>query len=388
MSPFLMALRFFPVPIMTIGNWLPKTVTLFSVAMLASVAPLTTASATAESSLESSHLASYVQVTEPFVVTLNTLHMGTIINIKTYAQSKEDAQRYAELADELASHYDDLLTVHRESPLNQVNEHAGEKVLVSPEIADLVRRSLNVAKETDGAFEPTIGSLVNVWKIGFGGQHVPDRKAIEQAVAKVDWHKVVVGQLPDGKDYVQIAPGQSLDLGGSAKGFIGTRMQEQLVAAGLKRGIISLGGNIVAIGMRPDKTPWRIGLQQPQLERNAYFGYVLAENESVITSGAYERYFEENGHRYGHILDPKTGNPVKTDVASVSIVDKDGTRADALCTAIFSMGWDRAIAFLKAHPDVRAVVLRSDMKTVAVAASLEKRFVLTDSTMLEETINP
>lgn len=321
-----------------------------------------------------------------YVVTLNTLHMGTLINIKTYGKSSEEAQRYAQKADELASQYDDLLTVHRESPLMAVNEHSGEKVAVPAEIAELVRRSVDIAALSNGAFEPTIGTLVNVWKIGFGGEHVPSSDAIRAAVKTVDYRQVKVGKLDDGRDYVQIGKGQSLDLGGSAKGFIGEKMQEVLEKEGLTQGILSLGGNVVAMGTRPDGTPWRIGLQHPDEERNAYFGYVLATDESVITSGAYERYFVENGHRYGHILDAKTGQPVKTDVASVSIAAKDGTLADGLCTALFAMGWEKSMQFLKKHPDMKIVLLNADMKTVAVTPSAKKVFVLTDKAMTVKEI--
>lgn len=325
---------------------------------------------------------------ERHVVNLNTLHMGTVISIKVYGKTSEDANRFAQLADDLAGKYDDLLTVHRESPLNEVNQHAGEKVAVTPEIADLVSRSLAVAKLTDGAFEPTIGALVNVWKIGFGGEHVPPKEQIAKALKSVDYRLVEQGKLDDGRDYVKLAPGQNMDLGGSAKGFIGTKMQEALKAAGLNRGILSLGGNVVAIGERPDETPWRIGLQHPDEERNAYFGYVNAKDESVITSGAYERYFEENGRRYGHILSAKTGQPVRTDVTSVSIVSRDGTQADALCTAFFAMGWDKSIAFLKTHPHIKAVLLNADMTHVAVTPAAKMIFVLTDKKMQMVEIQP
>ncbi len=325
---------------------------------------------------------------EQYMVTLNTLHMGTVINIKTYAKKSEDAHRFADRADELATKYDDLFTVHRDSPLNEVNRLSGQKVAVPGEIADLVRRSVAVAALTDGAFEPTIGRLVNVWRIGFGGEHVPTSEAIKEAVKTVDYRQVKVGELDNGEAYVQIAPGQSLDLGGIAKGYIGTRMQEELKAEGLARGVLSLGGNVVAIGTRPDGKPWKIGLQHPEEERNAYFGYVEATDESVITSGAYERYFVENGKRYGHILDPKTGQPVKTDVVSVSIVDSDGARADALCTAFFGIGWDRSIELLKKHPEMKVILLNGDMKSVAVTPAAKAVFVLTDKAMTVTEITP
>ena len=173
---------------------------------------------------------------------------------------------------------------------------------------------------------------------------------------------------------MQIAKGQSIDMGAIAKGFIGQRLSDILKHEGMTRGVLDLGGNIVAVGEKSDGRPWRIGIQHPAESRGGYFAVASVKDESVITSGAYERYFEENGKRYSHIQDPKTGRPAKTDISSVTIIDRDGARADALCTALFAMGWDRAEAFLRTHPELKALVMHADMKqavmTPAAASSV------------------
>ena len=303
----------------------------------------------------------------------HTLHMGTLINAKLFGNTPEAVKHYAIVFEDKVTDYDDLMSVHKATPLNEVNRRAGEPVEVPCEIADMTRQALAVAKETDGAFEPMIGPVVNLWKIGFGGEHVPSDAAIAQAVAKVDRSKVRVWN--EGKRcMMQIGKGQSIDMGAIAKGFIGQRLSDILKAEGMKRGVLDLGGNIVAVGEKSDGRPWRIGIQHPAESRGGYFAVAAVKDESVITSGAYERFFEENGKRYSHILDPKTGRPAKTDISSVTIIDRDGARADALCTALFAMGWDRAEAFLRAHSELKALVMHADMKqavmTPAAATSV------------------
>ena len=177
----------------------------------------------------------------------------------------------------------------------------------------------------------------------------------------------------NGRWFMQIGADQNVDMGAIAKGYIGQKLAEKLKAQGAKHALLDLGGNIVAMGEKYPGTPWRIGLQSPDKTRGAYFAVVSANDENVITSGAYERNFEKNGHRYGHILSPVTGRPVATDISSVTIVDKNGAKADALCTGIFAMGWERAEAFLKAHPDVHAVLLRDNLKEALVSEALRDK---------------
>lgn len=288
------------------------------------------------------------QTAEPreYALERHTLHMGTLINAKLFGATPEAVKHYAIVFEDKVTDYDDLMSVHKDTPLNEVNRRAGEPVEVPCEIADMTKQALAIADETNGAFEPMIGPVVNLWKIGFGGEHVPSDEAIAEAVSKVDRSKVRVWR-EGGRCMMQIAKGQSIDMGAIAKGFIGQRLSDILKHEGMTRGVLDLGGNIVAVGEKSDGRPWRIGIQHPAESRGGYFAVASVKDESVITSGAYERYFEENGKRYSHILDPKTGRPAKTDISSVTIIDRDGARADALCTALFAMGWDRAEAFLR-----------------------------------------
>ncbi|MCG5031632.1 FAD:protein FMN transferase [Mesosutterella sp. OilRF-GAM-744-9] len=308
----------------------------------------------------------------------NTFSMGTLIGLTVYAPTEDKASAWLEAADEEMNRLADILTVHGDSsPMIEVIRQSGRPVAVPEEAAEAVAAALKVAKESDSAFEPTIGKLVDVWKIGFGGKAVPSDKEILRARSFVDWRRVRVFRRGE-QDYVQIGRGQDIDLGGIAKGYIGTRMALYLKELGARKALFNLGGNVVVIGSSPAGRPWRIGLQHPAEERNDYFAVLSAEDESVITSGAYERKLVINGRQYGHILSPKTGYPVQTDLSSVTIADRDGAKADAWCTALFAMGRKKAFGMLRRRPDIEAALMSSDYRTVWLTPGLARRCEVTD----------
>lgn len=320
------------------------------------------------------------QVAQPeYMVERHTLKMGTLISAKLFGKDKDALMRYATLLDDELTTYEDMMSVHKPTVLNDVNRRSGEAVEIPETVARMVNEALVIANETDGAFEPMIGPVVNLWKIGFGGDKVPSNEAIAKAVKLVDRSQVRLWE-EKGHWFMQIGKDQSIDMGAIAKGFIGTEVANALKATGMKRGLVDLGGNVVAIGDNAGK-PWRIGIQHPSKDRGGYFGVVSVKDQSVVTSGAYERYFEKDGKRYAHILDAKTGRPVETNIASVTIIDSNGARADALCTALFGMGWERAQAFLKAHQDIKAVLMHGDLKQVALTQKAEPIVKIVDETL-------
>ena len=298
-----------------------------------------------------------------------SLHMGTIISGKVFGSSEEEVLQLRQMVEDEIVRYEDMMSVHKETALNEVNDRSGEWVTVPEEVAEMTLEALEVAKDSNQAFEPTIGPVVNLWKIGLGGDSVPSDEAIQKAIRSVDYRKVEVRETSDGWQ-IRVAPGQNLDMGGIAKGYIGQKLAELLRNQGAEHALLDLGGNVVTLGGKSEDRPWRIGLQRPDQARNTYFAVVSAKDVSVITSGAYERYFEKDGKRYGHILDAKTGRPVVTDIASVSLIDVNGAKADAWCTALFAMGWDKALNLLKKRKDLKAVVMNANLKTVWISNGL------------------
>ena len=158
-----------------------------------------------------------------------------------------------------------------------------------------------------------------------------------------------------------------MDLGGIAKGYTAQRVLSVLETAGVDSAVISLGGNVGTLGRKPDGSLWTVAVEDPAQSGEYLATLSLDGGYYAITSGAYQRYFEENGVRYHHIIDPKTGAPADTDLQSVTIVSQDGTQADALSTALFVKGFDEAVAFWRAHADAFEMVLVTDTELYATS---------------------
>ena len=310
--------------------------------------------------------------------------MGTLVQGTIVAKDKPTADALTDRYENLISGYETLFTVHGEGPMQDVNRHPGKWLATDCRVAQLMESAKTIARESDGAFDPTIGPVVNVWKIGFGGDSVPSDAAIDEARKHVDWRRIETKLVPDETGYcrVKIGEGQNIDLGAIAKGWIGTAAAKELQKAGAESGILDLGGNIVLMGSGEGGRNWRVGVQDPRKERNEMLAVIETPGDvSVITSGDYERYFMKDGKRYGHILSGATGRPVPLSFSSVTIVDADGAKADGWCTALFAMGKEKALEFLGRRPDIEAFLLSGDEKEAWVSEALAPRLSLTDETI-------
>lgn len=322
-----------------------------------------------------------------FRSSLGLLSMGTFVSGTICADSQQKADELSHLFEDSINEFSRLFTVHGTGPLKQVNEKAGKWVQTDCRIASLVRLACDIAHDSDRAFEPTIGPIVNAWKIGFGGTKVPSAAQLKDAVARVDYTRVETDMTP-GACRVKIGKDQNIDLGGIAKGWIGTALIERMKANGATHVLADLGGNVALLGGAPaGDRDWRVGIQAPDADRGTPFAVVTAKDESVITSGNYERFMEAGGKRFGHILNAKTGESVKSDIGSVTIVDADGAKADGWCTALFAMGKEKALALLSLHPEVKAVIADESLANVWVSKSLVDRFSLIDEKIILNIID-
>lgn len=246
-----------------------------------------------------------------------------------------------------------------DSELSQINSQAGiEPVVVSEATYDIIRTAFDYAALTDGAFNPAIGPLVSLWGINTEDAHVPSEQELAQVLPLLDWCLV---QLDD-ETYTVFLPikGMSLDLGGIGKGYAADAVDAILRSGGVTSALVNLGGNILVIGPKDDGKPWRIGLQDPSADRGRYFLSLDLVDGTIVTSGPYERFFEEDGVVYHHILDSRTGYPADTHIVSMTLVGTDSTGMDALSTASFVMGPEKSLAFLETLPGVQAVCLLDD----------------------------
>lgn len=307
--------------------------------------------------------------------------LGTWVTADFFTATEKEKEAALTTFEKKIALYNTMMTVHDEGPLFEVNKHPGQWRAVPCQVASVMVKAKEIAKESDRAFEPTIGPIVNAWKIGFGGNRVPSAQELKAAASHVDYRRVEVDETP-GACRIRIGKDQNVDLGAIAKGWIGTALAEDVQKVGVTRGIIDLGGNIVLIGKHPDgDRDWNVGVQDPSSDRGEVLGSIRASNVSVITSGDYERYLEKNGKKYGHILDARTGEPSKPDMGSITIVDADGAKADGWCTALFAMGMKKAITFLETRPDIKAFIVDAELKNSWVSPALAGSVELTRPNM-------
>ena len=239
----------------------------------------------------------------------------------------------------LIDHYEDMLTVNRdESEVMDVNHAAGKKaVQVSSGTYDLIKLAVEESRENFG-FNALIGPIVKLWSIGFKNAHVPEPEQIKERMKLIDPYSVDLNDL-DQTVYLKKA-GMELDLGGIAKGWIADRIRDLWRAYGVHAGIINLGGNILLVGDSPKRAngQWSVGVQDPKEPRGKNITSVMVPQCSAVTSGTYERYLEVAGHKYHHLIDPRTGYPVETNLAGVTTFTKDSVEAEIECKRLFFAG--------------------------------------------------
>ncbi len=246
---------------------------------------------------------------------------------------------------------------------------------VSDTTLEIISGALEVCSATDGALDISIYPVVREWGFTTGEYKVPDGDTIEALLKKVDYTGISVNG-----NTVALEDGMMVDLGSVVKGYLGDDLVSVLRDHGIKSAILDLGGNVQALGCRPDGEQWKVAVRSP--DHNGYLGTVLVSDETVITSGGYERYFEEDGKTYWHIIDPSTGYPAESGLVSVTVIGKEGLRSDALSTALFVMGYEKSFEFWKENRDFE-MILVTDNDEVYITSGLCDRFTLSDESPYE-----
>ena len=241
---------------------------------------------------------------------------------------------------------------------------------VSDDVSELIKRGKEIFQETDGLFDDTIYPVMQLWGFSTGEYHVPTKKEVQNVLTLVDGEKVEA----DNAGRVTLGENQQIDLGGIAKGYTGQKLTELFKSYDISSALVSLGGNIQAIGTKTDGSSWKVGIRDPKGGQQDYIGVLSVKDEAVVTSGGYERYFEENGKTYIHIIDPRTGFPVEGDLLSVTIVSEDGTLADGMSTALYIMGYEKACQFWRQHQNEFNVILITQDGRIHVSDRLQECF--------------
>jgi thiamine biosynthesis lipoprotein len=235
------------------------------------------------------------------------------------------------------------------SDIYRINTSGGAPTEVCEETAFLINQARIFSELSGGLFDITIGAVSSLWDFKEG--IIPDEAVLAEAVTHVDFRAIEVSDTT----VTLTDPAACLDLGGIAKGYAADEMARMLREARCESALINLGGNIYALGLRPDASPWSVGIQDPLQERGALKAVVPACDLSVVTSGPYERSFERDGVRYHHILDPRTGYPVQTDLASTTIISERSVEGDALTTCCFLLGLEASRELMQSRPDIQAL---------------------------------
>ncbi len=265
---------------------------------------------------------------------------------------------------------DELFSVSiKDSEIALANE--GNTVLISDETEELIEHALKIEDLTDGAFTVTMYPLTREWGFPTQKYHVLSKKKRKKLLKRVGGDKV---HLETNTNTMMLDKGTEIDLGGIAKGYLGDRLRDIMKEQGIESAILSLGGSTVElIGSKTDGQPWRIGIMNPS-DNEKTIGAVAVTDCVVDTSGGYQRFFKKNGKTYWHILDPETGAPARSGLSSVTIVGNDGTMGDALSTALFVMGRDKALEYWREHSDEFQAVLVEDDGSITITEGLEDCF--------------
>lgn len=307
----------------------------------------------------------------------NGFAMDTVINQMVYSTQQQKAEDAEKKATAEINRLDKLMTnIGTGGDVNAINDSAGEKsVAVSSDTIKVLQRAEYMSKLSDGAFDITIGPLSKAWAISSDDPHVLSDSQIKKLLPLVDNSNVV---LHAKKSLVSLkGKNQQIDLGGIAKGYAGDMVAQIYHKYGITSACANLGGNVVAVGNRPDGSQWSVGIQNPRGDNGEYIGYVKVSDCAVVTSGDYQRYFIKNGKRYCHILNAKTGKPANTGLMSVTIVCKSSIDADGLSTAVFALGMDQGKKLLKEYGKAEAIFITADKK-IYITDGLKSTFTFDD----------
>lgn len=301
--------------------------------------------------------------------------LDTAITLKVYGSKR--AQVLKKLEDKI-NELDEMLSTGKEtSEVSRLNR-SGEAVL-SPTVANLVKRSLDIYKKTDGLFDITIYPLMELWGFPTKNYKVPSGKEIAEKLKLVGFDKIDFNEETRKISFKN--KGMEIDFGGIGKGYITDELVKILTDEKVESAIINLGGNVFGFRKKPDGSLWNIAIRDPN-EPDKYMAAIRLEDSAVITSGGYERYFEENGIIYHHILDPRTGKPSESGLKSVSIISKDGTLADALSTSLFIMGEEKAAKYWKENGSNFDILLMTKDNRLLVSAGIKDK-VISDNYKIE-----
>lgn len=288
-------------------------------------------------------------------------YFDTVITITLYGSSFEPLlEDCFDLAEKYENYFSNTVP---DSDISKINAAGGKPVAVHEETVELLHRAVYYGDLSEGAFDVTIGCLSDLWNISTkalleeaDASMIPEKEDIDAALSTMDYRNISI----HGMEVSLTNPATRIDLGGIAKGYIADKMKEYLTGKGVTSGYINLGGNVLCIGEKPDGSSYQIGLQKPFDEEGNPIATVSISDQTVVSSGIYERYFKVDDTIYHHLLDTKTGYPIQNQLLGVSIITPYSVDGDALSTICFALGIEEGMALIESLPDTEAVFIDTD----------------------------
>lgn len=292
--------------------------------------------------------------------------MDTMMDFTIYGESGLINQ-----SESLIASLESLVSVtDADSELYAINQTGSG--MLTEEASSLMKQALEICRRTGGALDISVYPIVRAWGFTTGSYQVPDEETIQSLLPLVDYTQI---QYDAATGVVTLPEGMEIDLGSVAKGYAGQLAAQMLREHGVQSALLNLGGNVQTVGAKPDGSPWQIGIKDPQGEDAMMV--LSVEDQAVVTSGGYERYFEQDGQTYWHIMDPSTGHPADSGLISVTIVGDEGVVCDGLSTALFVMGLEKAADLWAQSGDFEAVFVTASGE-VYITEGLRDRFALTE----------
>jgi thiamine biosynthesis lipoprotein len=307
-------------------------------------------------------------------VTKSTLQFGTIIQITIFDDADLPALEKA-LA-HMRNLEEVLSTSIEDSNVNVFNTAShNEPIKLEPHAVNVIKKGLYYSAFSDGRFDITIQPVVDLWGIGSEAAAVPDPDALHAALKMVDYTQLTFDEAE--KTLKKTRDGVKIDLGGIAKGYAADEAIRILKENGVTKALVNLGGNVYALGEKEKNTPWNVGIQDPESAQGDMVGIVPVADMAVITSGTYERYFEEDGIRYHHILSTEDGYPVNNQILGISIITDSAIDGDALSTVIYTEGLEEGLKTVETLENVEAIFVTKGKK-IYLSSGMQDAFQLTN----------
>lgn len=316
--------------------------------------------------------------TNSIITSQESFQIGTYITLSIYADKEVPTEVFDRLF-ELIDYYEYMVSKNIvDTELDQINKNAGiAPVKVHDELFEMIKIGIDFAGYSDGLFDISIGPLVDLWGIGTDMANVPSDADIKEKMQFIDYKTIVLDEIE--KTVYLPEKNMSLDLGAIAKGYIADRVKELILEEGYDSAIINLGGNVLTVGTKPNSDTWSIGVRDPEADAGTTMGILKLEDNSIVSSGIYERFFMAGDTRYHHLINPKSGYPEQNGMASVSIISDLSVDGDALSTSVFLLGLEAGFELVEELENVEAVFVMAD-HSVYITSGLADKFILTNET--------